>query len=431
MTLPSSSLNKRTSSMNTKPLPGSGTTYTDTYIVDGVRTGFGELNGTLKNVSATDMGIAVAKRLFERPATNPESIDMVIGASLAPSDHDAYYLPRHIGLYSGVAEEVPAIFVHRLCGSGFELLVQAADYIKLGKSEAALCVGSESMSRNPICSFTARGGVKLGQVDFKDFLWETLQDSAPGIGMGITAENLAKKYDITREDADAFALLSFNRAVKAIEAGYFDDEIVSVVSEKFELENCKTRQIRLPRGVDSFRNDEHVRPVTADSLTKLKAVFGGVQTAGNSSGIVDGAAAAVVASSDKVKQMGAQPLARIVAGTAVGVPPEIMGIGPVPAIRKLLEITGMTLSDIDRFEINEAFSAQLIAVERELGLDREKINVNGGATALGHPLAATGLRCTITCARELKRSGLRWGIASACCGGGQGSAVLIENPDTA
>ncbi len=408
-------------------LAGSGITYDETYIVDGARTGFGAFNGTLKAASATDLGIAATKGLFARGALDAGAIDMVIGSSLAHSDHDAYYLPRHVGLYSGVNADAPAIYVHRLCGSGFEVLAQAADYVKLGKSKAALCVGTESMSRNPICSFTARNGSKLGQVDFKDFLWESLTDTAPDIGMGTTAENLAAKYQVTREEADTFAERSFGAAARAADEGYFDDEIVPLASAKFELDGYKTRGIKLPRGAGTFANDEHVRPVTTEGLAKLPAVFGGVQTAGNSSGIVDGAAAAIVAHGDQLN--GTQPLARIVAATSVGVPPEIMGIGPAPAIRKLLDIAGLELSDIDRFEINEAFAAQYIAVERELGLDRDRVNVNGGATAIGHPLAATGLRCTITCARELKRSGLRWGIASACCGGGQGSAVLIENPD--
>jgi len=415
--------------MTDSNVPGSGITYEDTYLVDGVRTGFGAFNGTLRAASATDLGIAATKSLFARPAADAGAVDMVLGSSLAHSDHDAYYLPRHIGLYAGVTPDAPALYVHRLCGSGFELLAQAADYVKLGKAKMALCVGAESMSRNPICSFTARGGSKLGQVDFKDFLWESLTDSAPGIGMGNTAENLAAKYQITRDDADAFAERSFNAARAAVDDGYFDDEIAPMASAKFELEGYKTRQIKLPRGVETFATDEHIRPVTPESLAKLPAVFGGVQTAGNSSGIVDGAAAAIVAHGEMLN--GTAPLARIVAATAVGVPPEIMGIGPAPAIRKLLEIAGLSLDDIDRFEINEAFAAQYIAVERELGLDRDKVNVNGGATAIGHPLAATGLRCTITCARELKRAGLRWGIASACCGGGQGAAVLIENPDAA
>lgn len=413
--------------MTNGKLPGSGTTYDDTYLVDGIRTGFGELNGTLRSASATDLGIAAAKGLFQRHAVEPDAIDMVIGASLAHSDHDAYYLPRHVGLYAGVPSEVPAIYVHRLCGSGFELIAQAADYIKLGKAASALCVGAESMSRNPVCSFTARGGIKLGQVDFKDFLWESLTDPAPGIGMGNTAENLADRYQVSREDADRFAERSFGAAATAIAAGYFDDEIVPVASARYELDGYKPRGIKLPRGVEIFDRDEHVRDVTMEGLAKLPAVFGGVQTAGNSSGIVDGAAAAVVADGATVSTAGAAPLARVAAATAVGVPPEIMGIGPAPAIRKLLEISGLELDDIDRFEINEAFAAQYIAVERELGLERDKVNVNGGATAIGHPLAATGLRCTLTCARELKRAGLRWGIASACCGGGQGAAVLIEN----
>ena len=410
-------------------MAGSGITYDDTYLLDGVRTGFGEVMGALKDNSATDLGIAAAVRLFERGGLPPSSVDMVLGASLAHTDYDAFYLPRHIGLYSGVAAEVPALFLQRLCGSGFELLAQAADYIKLGKCTTALCVGAESMSRNPVCSFTARGGFKLGQVDFKDFLWEALTDSCPGIGMGNTAENLAKKYDISREATDEFGARSFELALKAIEDGYFDDEIASVKSEVFELEGYKPRKFKIPRKMESFARDEHVRETPLSMMQGLKPVFGGVQTAANSSGIVDGAAAAIVATGKGVAASGKSPLARIVAASAVGVPPEIMGIGPAPAIRKVLELADLKLEEIDRFEINEAFSAQYIAVERELGLNRDKVNVNGGATAIGHPLAATGLRCTITCARELKRKGLRYGIASACVGGGQGSAILIENTE--
>jgi acetyl-CoA C-acetyltransferase len=410
-------------------LPGAGTTYDNICLVDGVRTGFGEMNGALRENSATDLGIAASRRLFEHAALPAEDVDIVVGASLAHTDFDSYYLPRHIGLYSGVRQEVPAIFIHRICGSGFDTLAHAADSITLGKASVALCVGTESMSRNPVASFTSRGGFRLGQVDFRDFLWEALTDPAPGIGMANTAENLAARYRISREDVDLYAERSFAAAQAAKDAGYFDDEIMPVRTETFELDGYNKRTFRLPRRVESFAADEHARPASLDSLKKLPPVFGGVQTAGNSSGIVDGAAAAIVATSAYVRESGRQPLARIVASAAVGVPPEIMGIGPAPAIRKLLDLAGLELADIDRFEINEAFGAQYIAVERELGLDRDKVNVNGGAIAIGHPLAATGLRCTITLARELKRRGLRYGVSSACCGGGQGAALLIENPE--
>ena len=413
-------------------LPGSGIRYEDIWLVDGCRTGFGALNGTLSTISATDLGIAVARRLFARGDVTPDSIDMMIAANLSPTDFDAIYLPRHVALYSGVPEPVPAIMVQRLCGSGFETLVTAADYVTLGKASTALCVGTEVMSRNPVASFTSRNGFKLGQVEFKDYLWEAFFDPAPGIPMGATAENLAKRYQITRQDADDYAARSFKAALDAHANGTFDDEIVSLKSEVFEQPGLKSRRLKLPRNTSTFDTDEHVRPTDPDTLASMPPVFAkdGIQTAGNSSGIVDGAAAAIVASGSKVADMKAAPLARIVAGTAVGVPAEIMGIGPAPAIRKLLQLADLSLSDIGRIEINEAFAAQYIAVERELGLDRDRVNVNGGATAIGHPLAATGLRCTITLARELKRSGERFGIAAACVGGGQGSAILIENPNS-
>ncbi len=417
----------------TEELPGSGTTYDDAWLVVGGRTGFGELMGSLSAISATDMAIAIARRVLDKSPVAREAIDLLIAANLSPSDFDSFYLPRHVGLYAGLKEEAPAILVQRLCGSGFETLVTAADYLKLGKARAILCVGAEAMSRNPVASFTMRGGFRLGQVDFRDFLWEALYDPAPDLPMGGTAENLARKYGITREDADQFAARSFAQAIQAQEDGFFDEEIFPLTNETFSREGLTPRKLRLPKGMDSFAKDEHVRPTSLETLAKLPPVFAkdGVQTAGNSSGIVDGAAAAVVATEDLAKASGAKPLARILAGVAVGVPAHIMGIGPAPAIRKLLALSGLSLSDIDRIEINEAFSAQYIAVERELGLDRDKVNVNGGATAIGHPLAATGLRCTITLARELKRRNLRYGIASACVGGGQGSAVLIENPEAA
>ncbi len=413
----------------TTDLPGLGTTYGDVFLYDGVRTGFGELSGTLRDNSATDLGIAVSKRLFEHSGVRPDDVDVVIGASLAHTDFDAYYFPRHIGLYAGVAKQIPAIFVHRLCGSGFEVMAQGADTITLGKARVALCVGAESMSRNPVASFTMRSGFRMGQADFRDFLWEALVDPAPGIGMANTAENLAQRYGITRDEVDVYAERSFSSVQTALADGFFDDEIRPIASEVFELDGYRRRQLRLPRGVDVFARDEHPRPTSLVELKRLPPVFGGVQTAGNSSGIVDGAAAAIVAGGEFVKAQGRPPIARILASAAVGVPPEIMGIGPAPAIRKLLDLAGLDLDRIDRFEINEAFGAQYLAVERELGLDRGRVNVNGGAIAIGHPLAATGLRCTITLARELRRRGLRYGVASACCGGGQGAALLIENPE--
>ncbi len=401
--------------------------YDDVWLVDGLRTGFADYNSTLAKVSPTDLGIAVARALLAKGPLSATDIDAVIATNMAQASFDAYYLPRHIGLYAGVPQAVPAIFVHRLCGSGFETLIQAADNIQLGKLQLALCVGTESMSRNPVAAYTHREGFRMGQVEFKDFLWESLSDPAPQMAMGVTAENLARQYAITRADVDAYAARSFAGASAAREAGFFAAEITPLTSREFELEGYAARSIRLPRGVKSFAVDEHVKDTPLTVLEKLRPVFGGVQTGGNSSAIVDGAAACLVAAGDYARQKALQPLARIVATSAVGVPPEVMGIGPVPAICAVLEKTGLDLADIDRFEINEAFAAQYLAVERELGLDRNKVNVNGGAIAIGHPLAATGLRCTLTLARELQAQGLRYGISSACCGGGQGVAVLIEN----
>ncbi|HTE40400.1 MAG TPA: thiolase family protein, partial [Steroidobacteraceae bacterium] len=327
----------------------------------------------------------------------------------------------------GVPIQVPAMLVQRVCGTGIEALIQAGDAIKLGKTDLALCVGAESMSRNPVAAYTHRGGFAMGQVEFKDFLFEALLDPAASCTMGQTAENVAKKFGIKREEVDRFAADSFARALEAQKNGFVAGEIVSVVNESFDLEGYNSRVIKLPKKVESVDADTHPRPTSLEVLAKLKPVFGGVQTAGSSSGVVDGAAAALVASGQYVREKAKQPLARIVAGISLGVPPEIMGIGPVPAIQELLRITGLKLSDIDRVEINEAFGAQCLACERELGLDHGKLNVNGGSIAIGHPLAATGIRITVSLARELKRSGKRYGISSACIGGGQGIALLIEN----
>jgi len=285
------------------------------------------------------------------------------------------------------------------------------------------------MSRNPIAAYTHRNGFPMGGVEFKDFLWEALMDPAVLCSMGDTAETLARQYGITREDVDRFAARSFDRAIRARETGFFDAEITPVTNESFDIDGLQSRGIKLAKNVEHVAADSHPRPSPYDVLAKLKPSFGGVQTGGNSSAIVDGAAAALVCSSGYVKSKGLAPLARIVAGVSVGVPPHIMGIGPAPAIRALLDGTGLTLDRIDRFEINEAFGAQILACVRELGLDENKLNVNGGAIAIGHPLGATGVRLALTLARELKRSKTRYGIASACIGGGQGIALLIENAE--
>jgi acetyl-CoA C-acetyltransferase len=401
--------------------------YNDIWLVDGVRTPFADYNTVLGLVSPIDLGIKVAREVFKRSGVSAEDVNTVVAGNMAQASFDAYMLPRHIGIYSGVPIEVPAHLVQRVCGTGIEAILQAADSIKLAKAELALVVGTESMSRNPVAAYTHRGGFRLGQVEFKDFLWEALLDPSANVTMGGTAETLAKRCNVSREEADRFASESFARALAAQKSCFLSGEIVPVVSETFELPGYNPRGVRLPRSVEAFSEDNHVRPSPVEVLAKLPTAFGGVQTGGNSSGIVDGAAATLVASGEFARQHGKQPLAKVVAGVAVGVPPEIMGIGPVVAIKAVLESSGLGLDEIDRFEINEAFAAQTIACERELGLDHAKVNVNGGAIAIGHPLGATGVRLAVTLARELKRSGGRYGIASACIGGGQGIALLLEN----
>jgi acetyl-CoA C-acetyltransferase len=405
--------------------------YDDAWLIDGVRTPFADYNTVLGLVSPIDLGIKVAREIFRRSGVSPQSVGTVVAGNMAQASFDAYMLPRHIGMYSGVPLEVPAHLVQRVCGTGIEAILQAADSIKLGKVELALVVGTESMSRNPIAAYTHRGGFRMGRVEFKDFLWEALLDPCPGVTMGGSAETLAKRYKISREEADQFAAESFSRAIAAQKSCFLSGEIVSVVSESFECAGYNPRGIRLPKKVESFSQDGHIRTSPLEVLAKLPPAFGGVQTGGNSSGIVDGAAATLVASSEFARKHNKPPLAKVIAGAVVGVPPEIMGIGPVPAIRAVLEISGLRLDQIDRVEINEAFAAQTLACGRELGLDHAKLNVNGGAIAIGHPLAATGVRLAVTLARELKRSNGRYGIASACIGGGQGIALLLENCDRA
>ncbi len=401
--------------------------FGDAYLLDGVRTPFVDYRGALADVSPIDLGIKAARAVIDRAGVDAGDIGTTVAGSMAQASFDAYVTPRHIGLYAGVPVERPAHLVQRICGTGIEVLAQAADAVSLGRVDVALGVGAESMSRNPIAAYTHRNGFNMGQVAFKDFLWEALIDPAASVSMGDTAENLAKQYDIPREEVDRFAEQSFNRAIAARDNGFLAGEIVPVTNETFEIEGLNPRGIKLPKKVESVEVDSHIRVSSYEVLSKLRPAFGGVQTGGNSSAIVDGAAAALVASGSYIKAKGKKPMARILASAAVGVPPHIMGIGPAPAIRAVLETAGLTLADIDRIEINEAFGAQVLACVAELGLDIEKLNVNGGAIAVGHPLGATGVRLTVTLARELHRSGKRYGIASACIGGGQGIAMLIEN----
>jgi acetyl-CoA C-acetyltransferase len=405
--------------------------FQDIWILDGVRTPMVDYCGALGHISPTDLGIKAARAALARAAVPGAHIGSVITGNMAPGDFEQFMLPRHIALYAGVPIEVPALMAQRICGTGFELFRQAAEQIQGGACDAALVVGAESMTRNPICAFEHRTGFKLGaEVGFKDYMWEALKDSAAGINMIQTAENLAVKYGITRVEVDEFASNSFAKAVAAQESGFLAGEIVPVINEKFELDGYKTRGIKLQGKTLEVAHDTHARISPAEVLAKLRPVYeAGVQTGGNSAALVDAAAAAVVASGAYAKAEGKKPLARVVAAAVVGVPPEIMGIGPAPAIKLLLERAGLRLDQIGRFEINEAQGAQTLSVGRELGLDLSKLNVNGGAIALGHPLAATGVRLTITLAREMRKSGVRYGVSSACIGGGQGIALLLENPN--
>lgn len=408
---------------------GIGIIFDEIYLVGGARTPFGRFCGTLARVSPTDLGIYACRGALGKTSINASIIDQVIIANVGQASTDTYFLPRHIAMFAGVSKEVPALMVQRICASGFETIITASEQITLNKAETVLCCGTENMSLAPTVSFGNRMGYPLGKIDFKDMLWEALDDTAAGFPMGGTAENLAQKYGITRTETDEFAKSSQDRATASRERGFFVDEIIPINSAKFEIEGLKPRVVKLPKKVENFTTDENVRSTTLESLSLLPPVFikDGVQTAGNSSGIVDGAAAVVVANKDITSSKSTKPISRIVAAASCGVEPKYMGIGPVPAIEIILEMTGLKLEDVDLIEINEAFAAQYLACEKELKLDRNKVNVNGGSIALGHPLAATGVRLALTLSREMNLRNVRYGIASACIGGGQGTAVLFEN----
>jgi acetyl-CoA C-acetyltransferase len=405
---------------------GQYSAFADVAIFDAVRTPWVDIGGALAQVSPIDLGIKVGREVLARAGVDPMAVDSVLAGSMAQASFDAYLLPRHIGLYSGVAQSVPALGVQRICATGFELLRQAAEQLR-DDVQLALCVASESMSRNPIAAYTHRGGFRLGgEVQFKDFLWEALYDPAPGLDMIATADNLARRYGLSREAVDRYACDSHLRALQAQRAGAWGEEIVAVDNQVFELEGYQSRGITLARRAAAVTEDSHPRPTDLAALARLRAVHAdGVQTAGNSCAVVDGAAAALVGRASACTR---PALARLLASAVVGVAPEFMGIGPAPAIRLLLHRSGLSLGDIGRFEINEAQAAQVLAVAQALELDSARLNVQGGSLALGHPLAATGLRLVMTLARQLRQHNLRYGIAAACVGGGQGMALLIENP---
>ena len=396
----------------------------DIVIVGGARTPMAEYIGTpgfgkFKDLSALDLGAHAAKAALERSKVAPESVDHVVFGNVLQSSLDALYGARHIALKAGVPQGVPALTVNRLCGSGIQSIVSAAQMIQLGEATTTLAGGTENMSQAPYVLYGARQGFRFGQApEMKDSLFASLYDPYADSYMAQTAERIGKRLGISREEQDAYALRSHELGAAAVQEGRFAEEIapVTIPGRKGDLV------------VDT---DDHIKPdTTLEGLARLRAAFGkeGTVTAGNASGIVDGAAAVVVTTAERAQADGLDTLAVVRGWSAVGVDPKEMGIGPVPAIQRLMDQAGLTLDQIDRVEINEAFSAQYLGCEKELGLDRDRCNVNGGAISLGHPLGATGTRIVLTLALELRRCGGRYGVASACIGGGQGIAILIENP---
>ena len=389
---------------------------TDVLIVGGARTPMTEYVGALKDVSAIELGAVAARGALEKTGVKPEWVEHVIFGNVLQTSPDAIYGARHIGLKACVPIEVPALTVNRLCGSGIEAAVSGAHHIVTGEADIVLTGGIENMSQAPHVIRGLRSGLKFGQGALEDSLYEGLRDTMCGMFMAETAEKCARNYAISREEQDRYAMRSQKCADDAWKQGRFAHEVVAV-------------EIKTRKGTTVVDRDDHMRPgTTLETLARLPAAFSkdGTVTAGNASGIVDGGAAVILASASGVKARGLKPLARLAGWATVGVDPSIMGMGPAPAIRKVLEKKGLTLDDIDLFEINEAFAAQYLAVEKELGLDREKVNVNGGAIALGHPLGATGARILLTLTLEMQRRGATRGIAAACIGGGQGIAALVE-----
>jgi acetyl-CoA acetyltransferase family protein len=388
----------------------------DVFILGGKRTPMGEYVGALKDISAIDLGATASRAALETTGVAAEEIDHTIIGNALQTSGDAIYGARHVALKAGVPFDRPALTVNRLCGSGIQSIVSGAQMIQLGEARTCLVGGIESMSQAPHVIRGARTGFGLGQGKLEDSLMVALLDTYCNTPMAGTAENLARKFEIGRDAQDEYALRSQQAAKRALDAGVFADEITPV-------------EIKSRKGTTIFDHDDHMRPeTTLENLAKLKPAFSkdGFVTAGNASGIVDGAAALVIADEEFVKAKNLKPLGRIISWAYAGVEPEYMGIGPVPASLQALEKAGLKLSDMDLVEVNEAFAAQYLAVEQELGLDRTKTNVNGGAIALGHPLAATGTRLVLTMLLELRRRNGRYGLATACIGGGQGIAIICE-----
>jgi acetyl-CoA acetyltransferase family protein len=388
----------------------------DLVLVDGVRTPMGAFNGGFAEVSAIDLGAHAARALFEKVGVDPAEIDHAIVGNALQTSADAIYGARHVALKAGVPQEVPALTVNRLCGSGIQAIVSGAHMILAGEATTCLVGGMENMTQAPHVLWRARKGYRLGHAELQDYLMAALLDPYCGCYMAQTSDNLARDYGIGRREQDEFALLSHSRAAAGWESGRLAEEVAPVTVG--EGKRAKT-----------VERDEHLRPEnTLEGLSKLPTAFDkdGFVTAGNASGIVDGAAMLLLSTRERAEERGWQPLGRIVSWSVVGVDPSRMGIGPAPAIRKALEKAGKSLDAIDLVEINEAFAGQVLAVVKELGLDTGKLNVNGGAIAIGHPLGATGARITLTLLKELRRRGGGVGVASACIGGGQGIALVVE-----
>ena len=395
----------------------SSNTRPQLVFLSGRRTPFGSNGGSLKDINPTDLGVAAGRAALEQAKVAASDIDHVIVGNVLHSAADSIYMPRHIGLKLGVPEAIPALGVNRLCGSGFQAIIEAYQQMCAGDSKVALVGGVENMSMSPYILRGGRWGLRMGHAPLTDMMMESLTDSFAGMPMAITAENLGAKYKITRSESDAFALRSQTKTKEALAGGRFQAEIAP-----YSIVDRKGQTLTLDR-------DEHPKPeTTSETLAKLKAVFqkDGQVTAGNASGIVDGAAMMVVATDTEAKRRNLLPMGRLVSYGVVGCDPKIMGIGPAPAARIALERAGMKLEDMDLIEVNEAFAPQALAVQKELGIPDDKFNVNGGAIAIGHPLAASGTRLTMTILYELKRRKKRFGLASACIGGGQGIALVVE-----
>jgi acetyl-CoA acetyltransferase family protein len=389
---------------------------TDVVIVAGARTAMARYTGAFKDISAIELGAAASREAIRRAGADPTEFDHAIFGNVMQTSADALYGARHVALKAGLKVETPAVTVNRLCGSGIESIAQAAMRILLGDSSLVLAGGMENMTQSPHVIRGARNGFKLGEGKLEDSLMTGLLDTYCGCNMAETAENVAAEYGVTRKHSDEYALRSQQAAEAAVQAGKMRDEIVPV-------------EVKVGRKTELFSVDDHRRPeTTLETLSKLSPAFrkDGIVTAGNASGIVDGAAAVVVTHAKTADARGWKPLGRIVSWATVGVEPRIMGIGPVPASQKAMATVGLKIAQIDRVEVNEAFAPQYLAVEKGLALDREKTNVNGGAIALGHPLGASGTRLILTLLLELRRANLRYGLATACIGGGQGIAMIVE-----